>query len=143
MVTYLDTSAWLKVYVREADHDQVEAAIQDSDFVASSIIAYAEARSGLARRMREGDFTSEDYADILQGLDADWSTFARLPVLESIVRRAGALAQRHELRGCDAVHLASALYLAERFDDLKFLAFDRRLMAAAEAAGIAVYPGPA
>jgi hypothetical protein len=43
------------------------------------------------------------------------------------------------LRGYDAIHLASALHLAERFEDLGFLAFDQRLVKAAMEAGVPVY----
>jgi len=54
-------------------------------------------------------------------------------------RSAGALAQRHALRGFDAIHLASALRLSYRFDDLRFLAFDNRLTAAAREVELTVY----
>jgi len=38
----------------------------------------------------------------------------RLEVSESLVRRAADLAETHRLRGYDAIHLASALLLADR-----------------------------
>jgi hypothetical protein len=41
------------------------------------------------------------------------------------------MAERYALRGFDAVHLASAARLRERFEDLRFLAFDERLTASA------------
>ena len=43
------------------------------------------------------------------------------------------------LRGFDAIHLASAVRLGERFDDLRFLAFDDRLVEAARGASVPVY----
>lgn len=139
MVIYLDTSAWLKVYVGETGHDQAEAAIASADLVATSAIAYAEARAGLARRMREGDFTSYEYAAVIEGLGKDWSTFARAPVSDRIAYHAGELAQRYALRGCDAVHLASAMDLVGRRDDMRFLCFDNRLVEAARSAGLRLH----
>ena len=76
---------------------------------------------------------------MIGGIDADWNTFARVPILEHVARNAGEIAQQYALRGCDAVHLASALHLHQRFEDLRFLAFDNRLVNAARAAGIPVY----
>jgi len=52
-----------------------------------------------------------------------------------LAHRAGELAQEHGLRGYDAVHLASALTLAD--DGLVFVTGDGKLAAAAKAAGVA------
>jgi uncharacterized protein with PIN domain len=97
MVIYMDTSAWLKVDVSEKGHDLVGAAIASAKLVATSTIAYAEVRAGLARRMREGEFTSHEYADIIDGLGKDWITFARVPVLDHVAYRAGEWAHRLNL----------------------------------------------
>lgn len=141
MVIYLDTSAWLKVYVREAGRDRVEEAIVSAEIVATSTIAYAEARAGLARRMREGDFTGPEHAVIIERLGSDWSAFARAQASDKITYQAGVLAQMYSLRGCDAIHLASAMDLRERRSDMRFFYFDRRLTNAAQEAGLTVFTG--
>jgi predicted nucleic acid-binding protein len=56
MVIYLDTSALIKLYVEEESREIVEEAVVAAAIVTSTI-TYAEARSGLARRLREEDFT--------------------------------------------------------------------------------------
>lgn len=56
----------------------------------------------------------------------------------TMTRQAGDLAERHALRGYDAVHLATALALKD--PDLVFVTWDRDLSAAARAAGRAVAP---
>lgn len=43
------------------------------------------------------------------------------------------------MRGYDSIHLVSAVRLSERFEDLRFLAFDNRLNDAARGADLAVY----
>ena len=139
MVAYLDTSAMIKLYVEEAGREIVIDAVSSADRMVTSAVAYAEARAGLARRLREGEFSDQEHRGMITDLDRDWGTFTRLPVHDAIARFAGRLAERHSLRGFDAIHLASAMHLAERFEDLRFLAFDHRLVDAARHAGLPVY----
>jgi predicted nucleic acid-binding protein len=135
---YLDTSALIKLYVEEAGADRVEGAVERAELVATSVVAYAEARAALARRHRENDFTASEYQGIVSELDASWQGYERLGVTEGLAREAGELAEEHALRGFDAVHLASALRLAQRFPSSSFLAFDERLTAAAERTWLSV-----
>lgn len=107
--------------------------------IATSTIAYAEARAGFARKQREGLLTAEELQRTVAELDYDWRTYARLDVSNPVAHLAGGLAERLSLRGYNAVHLASAVRLSERFNDLRFLAFDARLNSAAGDAGLALY----
>jgi hypothetical protein len=59
---------------------------------------------------------------------------------EQLARLAGALAERHALRGYDALHLASALSIGDT--SLVLATWDQRLARAALAAGAAVLPAP-
>jgi len=54
MILYLDTSALVKVYVEEEGSPLVQGLIAGASLVATSRIAYAEARAALARASREG-----------------------------------------------------------------------------------------
>jgi uncharacterized protein len=56
-----------------------------------------------------------------------------------IAYRAGEMAERYALRGFDAIHLASAVRLGERISDVRFLAFDDRLVEAARRASVPVF----
>ncbi len=136
---YLDTSTLLKLYVEEEGCELVRQAVGVASTVATSTVAYAEARAGLARRFREGDFTDEEHRGAVNDLNGDWPVYDRLNVSDSVAYQAGELAERYALRGYDAVHLASAVRLSERFGNLRFLAFDGRLNDAAKAADLAVY----
>lgn len=119
---YLDTSALLKLYIEEEGRETVEEAVGAAEAAATSTGAYAEARAGLVRRLREGDFTDEEHRRILDRLNEQWRGYDRLAVSNLVAFRAGQLAERHALRGFDSIHLASALRLSERLDDLQFLA---------------------
>lgn len=135
---YLDTSALIKLYLEEAGADRVEAAVEGAQVIATSVVAYAEARAALARRRREKDFTASEYRGLVSELDTSWEGYERLGLTEGLSREAGELAEEHALRGFDAVHLASALRLRQRFPHSAFLAFDERLSAAAESASLPV-----
>ncbi len=129
----------IKLYVEEERREIVFEAVEEAETVATSTVAYAEARSGLARRFREGHFTNEEYRRMIDRLNDNWKTYDRLTVSNSVSRLAGEMAERHALRGFDSIHLASAKRLETRFDDLRFLAFDERLTDAAKDAGIPTY----
>lgn len=58
----------------------------------------------------------------------------------ALTRSAGDLAERHALRGYDAVHLASAIAIED--PDLVVATWDRDLAAAVAARGRTVVPAP-
>lgn len=131
MILYLDTTALVKLYLDELGRDVVLRATTEASSVATSVIAYAEARAAFARRLGEGDLTEHEHAQAVVGLDRDWEGYGRIEVVDGLARLAGALAHRFGLRGFDAIHLASALQISQEISDARFLAFDKRLMAAA------------
>jgi len=100
--------------------------------VATSVLAYPEARSALARLHREGGLTDVEHVRAKAELDQDWAGFLALEV-EGDWRRAGDLTERHALRGADSVHLAAYLALIgrSRGAPVRFFCFDERLDRAA------------
>lgn len=140
MIVYLDTSAVVKLYVEEEEGREIVcAAVEESDRIATSVVAYAETRAALARKRREMAFTDEQCRTAVSDFDRDWSDFFKVAASIPLARRAGEMAETYALRGFDAIHLASAKRLEARFDDLRFLAFDNRLMDAAKEASISAY----
>lgn len=136
---YLDTSALVKLYVAEAESEWVHEAVEKAERAATSTVAYAELRAALGRRRRIGDLDEEGYRRAIGKVNADWRGFVRISVSNLVAYRAGEMAERYALRGFDAIHPASAARLGERFSDLRFLAFDTRLMQAAREASVPVY----
>lgn len=138
MILYLDTSAWLKLYVDERGTQEVIAAVQAAELVAISRIAYAEARAALARVLREKRTTLAEHRKRIAALDADYVEVLKVEVSEEVVRQAGELAESHALRGFDAIQLASARWLARKArKPVRLLAFDERVNEAAHALGLA------
>jgi hypothetical protein len=68
----------------------------------------------------------------------EWPAFGVVEVDQQLVEDAATLAIEHELRSLDALHLAAVLLLPAR--DLLFATWDRRLYAAATAAGLTLLP---
>ena len=131
MILYLDTSALVKLYVEEAGSAEVATWVDEATVVATSRVAYAEARAAFARQRREGGFTAGLWRKAVAILDDDWGRYAIVEVSDGVVRMAGRLADRHALRGFDAIHLAAALELRPTRDQIRFGCFDERLSLAA------------
>ncbi len=75
----------------------------------------------------------------LRQLDRDWDALLKVELAPDVLRSAGDLAEIYNLRGFDAIHLASALWLKARVAaPVDFAVFDRRLAAAADKAGLTV-----
>jgi uncharacterized protein len=141
MILYLDSSALVKRYVREAGSEDVERLIAQADMVGTSLVSRAEVAAALARAARMG-FVGRDEAEAaLLVFRAEWLRLARVQLTEPLLARADAVAWHYGLRGYDAIHLASALYWQESLRQAVVLAtFDRELWHAAEAAGLSVWP---
>jgi predicted nucleic acid-binding protein len=124
----------VKVYVDEMGSEQVMARVTALGEVATSVVAYAEARAAFARHFREKRFDKSQLRSVVRNLDDDWSKYTVMDVVESVARRAGALAERFALRGFDAIHLATALQLRTEGLRVEFACFDDRLLGAAKRA---------
>lgn len=135
MILYLDTSSLVKLYVDEDCSDIVREWVEEAEAVATSRVTYPEALSAFARRWNRGDLMDEEMTLARESFAGDWPVFLLLPVDE---RRAGGLVIEHLLRGFDAVHLAAAKDLAERFpsEEVVFSTFDGALLRAARAEGL-------
>ena len=108
MRLYLDTSALLKLYVDEQESEFVRQAAEGARFIATSVLAYVEARAALVRRRHQGDLSPIDYRRLVRDLEADWSRYLTVEVSASILRESARLSEVHRLRAYDAIHLASA-----------------------------------
>lgn len=136
MNDYLDSSALVKLLVREEGSEELARAVAGNRLLTSRI-SYAEARSALARREREAPGRGHDWAAARLQLDSDWPGFVVIDVTDALVRRAGEFADAFGLRAYDAVQLAAAdLAHAAMDEPTRFHAYDRRLNRAARLLGL-------
>lgn len=132
MIAYLDTSSLVKLYIEEEGSRLVRELVERVEVVATSVVAYVEARAALARQQREGGLTAAGYERAKADFERDWPRYLTVEVSEPVYRSAGDLAETHHLRGCDSLHLASYLSLyREGAQKIRFSAFDEALNRAA------------
>jgi len=119
---YVDTSALAKIITSERESQALRVVLRGRRLVSSGIASTELLRVGL----RLGPSHVEAARRVLDGVHLLASTPARL-------RRAGLLMPSH-LRSLDALHVVSALDLADEVET--FVAYDRRLLEAAEHHGL-------
>jgi predicted nucleic acid-binding protein len=148
VILYLDTSALVKMIVKEAGADTATGWFEGTGLVASSVVTYAESCAALEQNDRRRGKSSTRLGQWLIDLDEYWQDMMRVPVAEWT---AGRLALSHHLRGMDAVQLAAAVTLRERLHagsedaapaEVVFATFDRELLEAAEREGFATLGRP-
>lgn len=142
---YLDTSALVKKYAVESGTEEVRALLKNEDTVITSKLTYAELCASFARKLREGNMGKGAYSRAWESFLNDWEVFTLVEVREEIFPLIHKLTQTHPLRGADAIHLSSALWVGEEIGQpLKFVASDSLLLNAAIKEGLDVMnPGKA
>lgn len=141
MILFCDTSALIKLYIKEEFSAEVYAHAALAKTIAVSRIAWAEAMAALARRVREYPVDAEAIQSVRSRLRHDWSEFAIVEVTQALVEQAGEFADTFALRGYDSVQLASASQLQQSTsEDLCFGCFDTRLEKAANVLGMQILP---
>jgi predicted nucleic acid-binding protein len=123
---YIDSSALLKLVVREAETPALEAYVARCDGVIASRLAAVECLRA-ARRAR-GARLLQTVAQVLEAVYL-------LEITPAILEEA-AMAGSPLLRTLDAIHLATALSVDD--PELAVIVYDDRLAAAARAAGLTV-----
>lgn len=103
----------------------------------SSILSYPEGRAALAAARRGGRLSAGGHGRACEEFESMHSELLLVGIDAPLARRAGQLAEELELRGYDAVHLASALALGS---DTALVSWDEDLRRAATQSGCAVAP---
>lgn len=143
---YLDTSALVKRYVQERGTGWVSTltSVHSGHETFVALVTGVEVVSAVARQARAGRFSLQDASAIIQAFQNHFSSQYRVVLtVPAIVQQAMDLAQRHGLRGYDAIQLASALAVqgelaAYGAEPLVFVCSDHELNSAAQAEGLRV-----
>ncbi len=138
LVVYFDTSALLKLVFVESGSDLAVELWDAADLRVSSQLVYPEARAVAAMAHRMERIDARALRSAVGTVDALYGELRVLGVDEELAQRAGELAERHGLRGYDAVHLASAISI--RDDALVVATWDGDLADAVVACGHRVAP---
>jgi predicted nucleic acid-binding protein len=137
-LVYFDSSALVKLVVDEVGSDVAAALWNACDLALSSRLAYPEVCAALAAAGRHHDLTESEVSSAVSDWELFWASMRPVELSDDVERAAGSLAATHQLRGADAVHLASALALGSA--DVTVAVWDKRLHDCAAAVGLAVAP---
>lgn len=140
-LVYFDSSALVKLVVDEDGSDIADQLWNGCDAAFTSRLAYPEVSAALAAASRNRSLTKSGVNRAIVLWEEFWAAIRPVELTDELARAAGELAGQHNLRGADAVHLASALAL--QTDDIIFAVWDRRLSEGAVAAGFAIAPASA
>jgi len=138
MTTYVDGSAVLERIVAGEGSDVAAEVWRRARTVASSAIAYPEARGLLARAHDQGELGDHDMHEAAGALERVFADLELVAVDADLAVTAGGLAEQHGLEALDALHLAAALSLdATR---VVVATWSPSLAAAASECGLAIVP---
>jgi predicted nucleic acid-binding protein len=142
---FLDSSAIVKHYIAEVGSSWVGglliATAQNDVHIA--VVSGAEVIAAFVRRLHAGTISAQQASGAIAEFRDDWDSFYELLNADrSLVNRAMVLAERHGLRGYDAIQLASALEVnavARQFQsEFIFVSADDELNAVAATEGLRV-----
>jgi hypothetical protein len=115
-------------------------ALGGADNIVASDLTLVECDRALIRAERLlGEPETDRRRASFQATSASWTIS---PLGPEIIARARKPFPAEPIRTLDALHLASALNIAESFDDLAVLSLDRRIRSSARALGLRSCPRP-
>jgi predicted nucleic acid-binding protein len=136
LIFFLDTSALVKRYVREAGSAAVRDLWRRRRRIAVSRIAHAELAAAVARGWREGALERAECDSILDRAERDFPALEVVEIRRAVVQEVRDLVLRSPLRGYDAVQLACALALDRRGIAVDLWSADVALVTAARSEGV-------
>jgi predicted nucleic acid-binding protein len=141
MIVYADTSLLVKRYITEFDSAEAVSLLAPPTSVGTSLVTRAEISAGLAKAVRIGRLSRTDAGQALAEFRSHWPHLLTLQVDDALVSRADELAWELDLRGYDAIHLASALIWQDAVGaPVTMATYDRQLWQAAQRRGLAAWP---
>ncbi len=140
MIAYFDSSALVKMIVTEKDAGLASEMWDAASWRITSHVSYPEVRAGVAAAQRDHRIDPRRGPEILLDLERLFASMRLVQPDGDLCWRAGVLAERHALRGYDAVHLATMVGIeAPR---VVVATWDRELGVAASKCGLGVVPSP-
>ncbi len=129
MKLYIDSNALVALYANDNPNDAIltKQAIVQANQIVSSPITYSEVRAAFRALRHNKRISKREYEQAIHDFDQDWATIQTLDVNQSLALLAGALADAHLLKGCDAIHVATAMTFQILTNELQFLTFDLQL----------------
>jgi predicted nucleic acid-binding protein len=150
VILYVDSSALIKYYIQESGSRSLMGKIKEESFrengIFMSVVGYAEVLAVLARHLRENLLSAAEFATVENQFSDDWMFhLGRIELSVGVLGFIPELVRKHPLRGFDATHLASALWIRDALRlgksvaatrPVTFATSDKQLRRAAAAEGL-------
>ena len=151
---YLDSCVLIKHYIEEQGTDAVHARIEEESRQQQSVfisdVGYAEILAAFARKLRDNQLQEIERDEIQERFHDDWLfTFSNVELTIGVLTLIPDLVRKYPLKGFDAIHLASAIWLKDamrlgksfgpRRGILEFATSDKQLKTAASLEGLEVF----
>ena len=131
---YLDSSALVKRYMKEAGSNDLKFIMAENQKIATSKLAYPEILSAFMRKRRERKISRKALDAVLARFGTDWDGMYVVEFHDELLPGIKSLVEKYPLKGADAVHLSSALWLEHTAKEkVTFVASDESLLKAARA----------
>jgi predicted nucleic acid-binding protein len=129
---FLDSSALVKRYVEEPGSESLDRLLRAHPYVAVSRLAWPEILSALFRKHKARELSAATLARLEAAFESDWNRLFVLEFADELLPTVRETIRRHAIRGADAVHLASAMWLRSVLkEDVTFVCSDSKLLDAA------------
>jgi len=137
---YLDSSALVKRYIQEPGSGAMDRLLADHPYAATSRLTYPEILSALNRKRKAREFPTRILGELIKAFESDWGKLFILEFDDELLPIIKKAIHRHDVRGADSIHLASALWLRSVLkEDVVFACADARLLDAARAERLVAY----
>jgi predicted nucleic acid-binding protein len=107
MIVYLDTSAFVPMFIEEPTTAACRRIWEEADVITSMRLLFVEASSALARSLREGRTPESSFVARRAALASIWEQVRVVEIDQALMERAADATTSFSLRGFDAVHCAA------------------------------------
>ncbi len=123
---YIDTSAYLKIFLKEKGSDKVRKLVKENSLLASAILT-SECFSAFSRRRQGKEINDKTFDRLVNRVKKDLPYIEIVRLTDDVLRRTEEILLQSTVRTLDAVHIASALLFQESTGiDLTFLTSDKK-----------------
>lgn len=134
MLTYFDSSAFVKRYLNESGSEIVDQLCSESTSVALSSIAIPEIFSALNRRVNDKSISKRDYKKIKTVLLEEVEDIEVINLVPEVIAEAIKVLESNKLRAMDSIHIGSAIIIKPDI----FITSDKRQFLAAKKSGLKI-----
>ena len=123
---YIDTSAYLKTFLKEEGSDKVRKLVKENRLLASAILT-SECFSAFSRRRQGKEIDDKTFDRLVNRVKKDLPYLEIIRLTDDVLRRTEEILLQSTVRTLDAVHIASALLFQESTGiALTFVTSDKR-----------------